>query len=66
MRKTLVAVWLLCFAGWVGAQEAFPSRPLTIVVPTGPSGQTDVFARLIAEQLRVRLNQPVVVENRPG
>jgi tripartite-type tricarboxylate transporter receptor subunit TctC len=66
MKKTLFAVWLLCFAGWAAAQDAFPSRPLTIVVPTGPSGQTDVFARLIAEQLRQRLNQPVVVENRPG
>jgi tripartite-type tricarboxylate transporter receptor subunit TctC len=66
MRKTLFAVWLLWFAGWAAAQDAFPSRPLTIVVPTGPSGQTDVFARLIAEQLRQRLNQPVVVENRPG
>ena len=66
MKKTLFAVWLLWFAGWAAAQDAFPSRPLTIVVPTGPSGQTDVFARLIAEQLRQRLNQPVVVENRPG
>jgi tripartite-type tricarboxylate transporter receptor subunit TctC len=66
MRKVLFAAWLLCFAGWAAAQDAFPSRSLTIVVPTGPSGQTDVFARLIAEQLRQRLNQPVVVENRPG
>lgn len=66
MRKTLFAAALLCFAAWAAAQEPFPSRPLTVVVPTGPSGQTDVFARLIAEQLRVRLNQPVVVENRPG
>ncbi len=44
----------------------FPSRTVTIVVPTGPSGQTDVFARLIAEQLRSRLGQPFVVENKPG
>jgi tripartite-type tricarboxylate transporter receptor subunit TctC len=66
MRKTLFAVWLLSLAGWALAQDVFPSRPLTIMVPTGPSGQTDVFARLIAEQLRQRLNQPVVVENRPG
>jgi tripartite-type tricarboxylate transporter receptor subunit TctC len=44
----------------------FPSRTVTIVVPTGPSGQTDVFARLIAEQLRTRLGQPFVVENKPG
>jgi tripartite-type tricarboxylate transporter receptor subunit TctC len=66
MIKLLAAAALLAFAAAAGAQDAFPSRPLTIVVPTGPSGQTDVFARLIAEQLRQRLNQPVVVENRPG
>jgi tripartite-type tricarboxylate transporter receptor subunit TctC len=66
MRNLLFAAGLLCFAGVAASQDAFPSRPLTIVVPTGPSGQTDVFARLIAEQLRQRLNQPVVVENRPG
>ena len=66
MKKALFAAWLLSFAGWAFAQDVFPSRPVTIVVPTGPSGQTDVFARLIAEQLRQRLNQPVVVENKPG
>jgi len=71
MNRTLFAALLLCFAGsaaaqGAGAEGSFPSRPLTIVVPTGPSGQTDVFGRLIAEQLRVRLGQPVVVENKPG
>lgn len=66
MKKTLFAAALIWFAGWAAAQDAFPNRALTIVVPTGPSGQTDVFARLIAEQLRQRLNQPVVVENKPG
>jgi tripartite-type tricarboxylate transporter receptor subunit TctC len=66
MKRALFAAGLLCFAAFAAAQESFPSRPLTIVVPTGPSGQTDVFARLIAEQLRQRLNQPVVVENKPG
>ena len=48
------------------ADATFPNRPLSIVVPTGPSGQTDIFARLIAENLRNRLGQPVVVENKPG
>ena len=57
------------FSGFANAQSAdpsFPNRALTIVVPTGPSGQTDIFARLIAEHLRNRLGQPVVVDNKPG
>jgi tripartite-type tricarboxylate transporter receptor subunit TctC len=73
VKSSLFAALLasvLGFAGGASAQggaaEPFPSRTITIVVPTGPSGQTDVYARLIAEQLRQRLNQPVVVENRPG
>lgn len=48
------------------ADASFPNRPLTIIVPTGPSGQTDIFARLIAENLRQQLGRPVVVENKPG
>ncbi len=70
MKTSVFAGFLLCFSALALAQsagsEVFPSRALTIVVPTGPSGQTDVFGRLIAEQLRQRLNQPVVVENKPG
>src|SRR3954471_22163636 len=66
MKHLLFAAWLFFAAGFAAAQEPFPSRTVTIVVPTGPSGQTDVFARLIAEQLRQRFNQPVVVENKPG
>ena len=64
-QMTLVACFA-CVAGLASAQETFPSKSIVIVVPTGPGGQTDVFARLIAEQLRQRLNQPVVVENKPG
>jgi tripartite-type tricarboxylate transporter receptor subunit TctC len=67
MKNTLLAIVLALTSGVAAAQDAaYPNRTVTIVVPTGPSGQTDVFGRLIAEQLRVRLNQPVVVENRPG
>lgn len=64
----LLALALGCngIAGAQGADASFPNRALTIVVPTGPSGQTDIFARLIAENLRNRLGQPVVVDNKPG
>jgi tripartite-type tricarboxylate transporter receptor subunit TctC len=48
-----------------GAQ-GFPSRSITIIVPYPPGGPVDALARLIAQEAAGHLNQPIVVENRPG
>jgi tripartite-type tricarboxylate transporter receptor subunit TctC len=46
--------------------QAYPSRPLRIIVPFTPGGSTDVLARAIGVELGKALNQPVVIENLPG
>ena len=48
------------------AQEAWPQRAVTLVVPLAPGGSTDVLSRALAQHLMGVLGQPVVVENRPG
>ena len=48
------------------AQEKYPSRPITLVVPSAPGGTTDFTARLIGDALSRALGQPVIVDNKPG
>jgi len=60
----VVLVWSL--GGPLSAAEKYPSKPITLVVPWGAGGMTDVSARLLAEKFKVELGQPVLVVNKPG
>src|SRR5262245_20640682 len=48
------------------AQSAYPSKPITIVVPYAAGGPTDTIARILAERLRVSLGQTIIIENTTG
>jgi len=50
----------------VAMAQTYPARPVTIVVPVSPGGALDILARLMGEWLSERLNEPFVIENRPG
>ncbi|HNY48211.1 MAG TPA: tripartite tricarboxylate transporter substrate binding protein [Casimicrobium sp.] len=62
---TTLAVGLSVLAGTVQGQS-FPSKQITIVVPTAAGGANDAMARLVAQGLSQRLGKPVIVENKAG
>jgi len=67
VRKLFVAVACAALVQSVSASaQSYPSRPITMVVPLGVGGSTDVIARLMAEGMRPSLGQPIIVENITG
>jgi tripartite-type tricarboxylate transporter receptor subunit TctC len=65
-RRTALAAPALLLISGARAQEAWPARPVTLIVPWAPGGSNDVAARLLAPALEARFGQPFVIENRPG
>ena len=65
-RSLLSAVCAIAFAGVAAAQGAYPTKPVTMIVPFPPGGVADTVARPVAEAMSRDLGQPVVVENRAG
>jgi tripartite-type tricarboxylate transporter receptor subunit TctC len=69
MGRLLLAIVVLAVAVWgapAPAEEVYPSRPITLIVPFPAGGGADAVGRIIADGLAARLGQPVVIDNRGG
>ena len=65
-KKTFTAGIAAFAAITASAQDAFPAKPVRIVVPYAAGGPADLLARIVGEKLSPRLGQPVLIENKPG
>jgi tripartite-type tricarboxylate transporter receptor subunit TctC len=65
-RRILLAAGLAAAAGVALAQGAYPTKPVTMIVPFPPGGLADTVGRPVAEALSRELGQPVVIENKGG
>ena len=50
----------------VASAQAYPTRPIKIIVPAPPGGAIDTIARVVGDKIGASMGQPVIVDNRPG
>lgn len=65
-RKLFFSALLALTSCWVQAQGSWPAKPIRLVVPLPSGGGGDITARIVANELSLRLKQAVVVDNKPG
>src|SRR6266566_3938588 len=66
MLRPLAVLALVVVTSPAAAQDSWPSKPITVIVPFGAGGNTDALARIYSARLSVRLGQQLVIENRVG
>jgi tripartite-type tricarboxylate transporter receptor subunit TctC len=66
LRSIPLGAWVACAASGSASAQAFPTKPIRLVVGFAPGGPADVMARLIGQRVSAILGQSVVIDNRPG
>lgn len=66
IASVLAAIGALSTHGGAGAQQAYPSKAVRIILPFGAGGVADISTRLVAERLGERVGQRFIIENQPG
>jgi tripartite-type tricarboxylate transporter receptor subunit TctC len=66
LAASVAAALVFALPGPTAAQEKYPSRDITLVLPFGPGGIADITARVVADQLGKKLGRQVVIMNQPG
>src|SRR5205085_11194011 len=66
MRRLLILLFLALLQGAAHAQDAWPSRPIHVIVPYTPGTGADILSRVLGPKLSERLKVPIVVDNKPG
>lgn len=66
LAMTALAAALCALGTGESTAQAFPSKPIRLVVPFPPGGPTDAFARLLANRLQDTWKQPVIIDSKPG
>jgi tripartite-type tricarboxylate transporter receptor subunit TctC len=68
MKKVMFLIFFIALATWSApitsaSAEPYPSRPITLIVPSAAGGPTDTLTRILAESMRQTLGQPIIIEN---
>jgi tripartite-type tricarboxylate transporter receptor subunit TctC len=68
MKKLLATLFILAFTGmgYAQAQGAYPSKPITIIVPFAPGGTAEIVGRLIAQGMQKYIGETIIVDLKPG
>src|SRR5215207_2048275 len=65
-QRVRIVLWLIALVPTAAGAQAYPAKPLRMIVGQPPGGAADLLSRLVGQKLSERLGQPVVVESRPG